>query len=41
MTFSLHLHTCNLGTTARTGKNPFTGEPVEFHVDAGLSETER
>jgi hypothetical protein len=41
MTFSLNLHTCNLGGTSRIGENPFTGEPVEFHIDKGLTEAER
>lgn len=34
------LHTCNLGDTARTGTNPFTGEPVEFPMDDGLTHEE-
>ncbi len=40
MSFGLHLHTCNLGTTARQATNPFTGEPVEFPIDVGLSDSE-
>lgn len=41
MDFSLHLHTCNLGTQVRKGKNPFTGEVVEFPIDPGLTSAER
>lgn len=41
MTFTLHLHTSNLGDKSRIGQNPFTGEPLEFHIDNGLTEAER
>jgi hypothetical protein len=41
MTTFLALHSCNLGDAVRRGTNPFTGEPVEFHIDEGLSESER
>jgi hypothetical protein len=37
----LHLHTCNLGTKVRKGANPFTGEPLEFPIDDGLTAAER
>ena len=36
--FSFHLHTLNLGTTDRSGTNPFTGEAVDFHEDEGLTD---
>jgi hypothetical protein len=38
--YSFLLHTCNLGDAARTGRNPFTGEPVEFPIDDGLTDDE-
>jgi hypothetical protein len=30
-----------LGNAVRKGTNPFTGEAVEFHIDDGLSDSER
>ena len=41
MSYSLHLHTCNLGTAVKKGKNPFTGDVVEFPNDDGLNRSER
>lgn len=38
--YSFLLHTCNLGDTARTGTNPFTGKVVEFLIDDGLTNEE-
>ena len=38
--YSFHLHTCNLGESARTGTNPFTGQTVEVPIDEGLSDAE-
>jgi len=41
MSFSLHFHTCNLGTETRDATNPFTGEKTVFHIDEGLTKSER
>jgi hypothetical protein len=41
MFISLALHTCNLGTAVRTGRNPFTGQLVEFPIDDGLTPAEK
>jgi hypothetical protein len=38
--FSLHLHTCNLGTAVREAVNPFTGEVLKIPVDLGPTATE-
>ena len=37
MGFSLHLHTCNLGTEIRMCQNPFTGEAISIPRDPGLT----
>jgi hypothetical protein len=39
--FTLHLHTCNLGTAVRTCRNPFTKELVTVPIDHGLTKSER
>jgi hypothetical protein len=39
--YTFYFHTRNLGDTVRKGTNPFTGEPVEFPIDEGLSQSER
>lgn len=39
--YSFVLHTCRLGDRVRKGTNPFTGEPVEFPIDDGLSIADR
>jgi hypothetical protein len=41
MSYSLALHTCNLGTAIRTGTNPFTGRIAEFPIDDGLAPIEK
>jgi len=41
MSYSLHFHTCNLGTETRDATNPFTGEKTVFHIDDGLTKAER
>ncbi len=41
MSLSLHFHTCNLSDDTREATNPFTNEKTFFHVDDGLSESER
>lgn len=41
MSKHIAFHTCNLGDAVRKGTNPFTGEPVEFPIDDGLSDSER
>jgi len=39
--YSFVLHTCRLGDRVRKATNPFTGDPVEFPIDDGLSVAER
>lgn len=38
--YTFGLHTLNLGDEVRKGQNPFTGELMEFHIDAGMSKKE-
>lgn len=39
--YSFILHTCRLGDRVGKATNPFTGDPVEFPIDDGLSVAER
>ena len=35
--YCFYQHTCHLGDRVRKATNPFTGEPVEFPIDDGLT----
>jgi hypothetical protein len=39
--FTLHLHTCSLGTKVRTCRNPFTEQSIAVPIDCGQTKTER
>jgi hypothetical protein len=38
--YTLGLYTLNLGDRVRKATNPFTGEPMEFYIDDGMTKAE-